>query len=62
MLESEKQQRRFQDRSSRELIREYERHFVNRPEEEKPLPNSPYPSEGTGNLFEKKDKKEKKGS
>ncbi|HWX17660.1 MAG TPA: hypothetical protein VNY07_13830 [Chthoniobacterales bacterium] len=57
MLESEKQQRRFQDKSSKELILEYERHFVNRPEEKKPLPNSPYPEEGTGDLFKKKNKK-----
>ena len=57
MLDIEKQQKRFQDKSLKEMIHEYERHFVKHPEKEEPPPNSPYPEEETGNLFKKKNKK-----
>jgi len=56
MLDIEKQQKRFQDKSLKEMIDEYERHFVKQPEEEKPPPNSPYPPEDTGDLFKEKGK------
>ena len=63
MLDMEKQQRRFPDKSLKEMTDEYERHFVKQPKkEEEPLPNSPYPSERTGELFKKKDKKDRKSS
>ncbi len=63
MLDIEKQQKRFQDKSLKDMTEEYERHFVKHPEkEEEPPPNSPYPPEGTGNLFKKKGKKEEKSS
>ena len=64
MLDIEKQQERFQDKSLREMIDEYERHFVKQPEkEEDPPPNSPYPPEGTGDLpFKEQEKKEEKSS
>jgi hypothetical protein len=64
MLDIEKQQKRFQDKSLKEMIDEYERHFVKQPEKEEkePPPNSPYPPERTGDLFTNKDKKEEKSS
>lgn len=52
MLEIEKQQQRFPDRSLKEMTSDYDRNFVRAPrkEVEKSLPNSPYPAEGTGQL------------
>jgi hypothetical protein len=59
MLEIEKQQRRFQDRSLKEMLKEYDRNFIKPAKEEKALPNSPYPEEGTDDLFKKEEKDKK---
>jgi hypothetical protein len=61
MLEIERQQERFPDRSLKEMLREYDRNFVKPAKEEKAPPNSPYPEEGAGDLFTKKEKDKKQG-
>jgi|GEM_PF-5260966 len=50
MLEIEKQRDRFSDSSVKDLTKDYDRNFLHSPKEEKHLPNSPYPEEGTGQL------------
>jgi hypothetical protein len=58
MLEIEKQKERFPDRSLKEMLTEYDRNFTKPAKEDKPPPRSPYPEEGSGDLFKKE--KEKK--